>query len=47
MLAIVLCMYVSMHHFILFSLPHISCTLYNVHLSRTLHYDFYALQIDI
>ena len=27
MLAIVSCIYVSMHHFILFSLPHISCTL--------------------
>ena len=26
-LTIVLCIYVSMHHFILFSLAHISCTL--------------------
>ena len=42
-LVIVLCIYVSMHHFILFSLAHISCTLWNVHLSWTLHYDFYAL----
>ena len=32
-LPIVLCVYVSMHQFILFSLAHVNCTLYNVHLS--------------
>ena len=32
-LTIVLFIYVSMHQFILFSVAHISCTLYNVHLS--------------
>ena len=32
-LTIVLCMYVSTHQFILFSLAHISYTLYNGHLS--------------
>ena len=46
MLTIILCTYLSVRQFTLFSLAHISCTLsYNVPFIMSMGYDFYAYRL--